>query len=155
MSARPLTGRAVFAWVATGFALVIAANGIFAYFAVNSWTGLTTANAYNEGLAYNRTLDQAVAAARLGWRAEMGWRDGTAELRLYGRDGLPLEGLSVAARFARPVQEGFDRSVTLAAIGPGRYAAPMELPLPGQWEMTIEARGAGAVYRAATRIFAP
>jgi nitrogen fixation protein FixH len=155
MSARPLTGRVVFAWVAAGFGLVIAVNGIFAYFAVQSWTGLTAPNAYEQGLAYNRVLDQAAAQARLGWRAEMGWRDGAAELRLYDRDGRPVDGLSVAARFARPVQEGFDRSVALVSAGPGRYAAPVDLPLSGQWEMTIEAKGADAVYRAATRIFAP
>lgn len=155
MSARPLTGRVVFAWVAAGFALVIAVNGTFAYFAVTSWSGLTTANAYNEGLAYNRVLDQAAAQARLGWRAEMSWRDGAAELRLHDRNGRPLDGLSVAARFTRPVREGFDRSVMLAAIGQGRYAAPIELPLPGQWDMVVEARGANTLYRAAARVFAP
>jgi nitrogen fixation protein FixH len=155
MSARPLTGRAVLAWVAAGFALVTAVNGTFVYFAVASWSGLTTVNAYNEGLAYNRVLDQAAAQARLGWRAEMGWRDGAAELRLYNRDGQPLDGLSVAARFARPVQEGFDRSVALTAAGSGRYAAPVDLPLPGQWDMVVEARGAETVYRAAVRVFAP
>lgn len=155
MSARPLTGRVVFGWIAAGFAVVIAVNGVFAWFALQSWTGLTTANAYNEGLAYNHVLDQAAAQARLGWRAEMGWRDGTAELRLFDRAGKPVHGLVVAARFARPVQEGFDRSIALTEAGIGRYVASIALPLPGQWEMTIEAAGTGANYRAAARVFVP
>jgi|CXWL01.1.fsa_nt_gi nitrogen fixation protein FixH len=155
MSARPLTGRAVFAWIAAGFGLVIAVNGVFMYFALKSWTGLTSANAYNEGIAYNRTLDRAAAQAQLKWRAEMGWSDGAAELRLYDRDGKPVQGLSVVATFARPVQEGFDHSAALTEAGPGRYFATVALPLPGQWNMTIEARHGATSYRAATRVFVP
>jgi nitrogen fixation protein FixH len=85
----------------------------------------------------------------------MGWSEGAAELRLYDRDGKPVQGLSVVATFARPVQEGFDHSAALTEAGPGRYFATVALPLPGQWNMTIEARHGATSYRAATRVFVP
>lgn len=150
-----LQGRHVFGCIAAFFAVVTAVNGIFIYFALSSWSGLTAPDAYNRGIAYNRVLDEAAAQARLGWRAEIGWRKGTAEARLVDRDGSPLDGLAVAAHFARPLGKGEPLDVALVATAPGRYVAAIDLPLPGQWEMQIEARGAAGRYQAATRLIVP
>ena len=150
-----LQGRHVFGCIAAFFAVVIAVNGVFVYFALSSWSGLTASDAYSRGIAYNRVLDEAAAQARLGWRAEIGWRKGAAEARLVDRDGSPLDGLEVVAHFTRPLGKGQPVDVTLVAAAPGRYLAAIDLPLPGQWEMLIEARGAGGRYQAATRLIVP
>ncbi|MDP6343656.1 MAG: FixH family protein, partial [Alphaproteobacteria bacterium] len=56
---RPLTGRDVL-WLLLGFfALIIVVNGIFVVLALNSFSGVSTENAYRQGLAYNQTLQAA------------------------------------------------------------------------------------------------
>lgn len=150
-----LQGRHVFGWIAAFFGVVTAVNGIFVYYALSSWSGLTASDAYNRGLAYNHVLDEAAAQRKLGWGAEMGWRRGNAEARFVDRDGSPLKGLEIAARFSRPLGEGEPIDVMLVAKAPGVYMAPIELPLPGQWDMQIEASGAGGRYRATTRLVVP
>ena len=52
------------------FAAFLLANGIMIYFAVASWTGVGTENAYERGLAYNQTLDAVRAQEALGWQVE-------------------------------------------------------------------------------------
>ncbi len=155
---RPITGRMALVGVLVFFGVIFAANGALVFFALDSWPGLTTDNAYEEGLAYNRTLDSAAAQARLGWtsavvftpaeKKENGPWTGQLRLRLTGRGDIPVTRLDARARFRRPVKEGFDVTVTLEEVAPGQYAAPVALPLAGRWYADIDVRRSGAtVYR--------
>lgn len=142
---RRITGRHVLIGMLTFFAVVVAANGAFIFLALDSWTGLSTEDAYRKGLAYNETLDAAEAQKALGWRAHLDFEpDGGAAgiLRAVFEDarGHPVEGLSVGAAIRRPTTEGFDQDVALSPSGAGRYAARIELPLRGQWDVRLTAR---------------
>lgn len=145
-------GRKVFYVLIAFFGAVIAVNGVFVYLALASWNGLTSRNAYEEGLAYNRTIEHIRAQAGLGWRFDIGYRDDQAVVAVLDRDGRPLDGLRLRVQFVRPTSEGNDLTVALNAEGGGRYAAAAALPLPGQWDMVVDAEGASGTFRAVKRI---
>ncbi len=134
------------------FGAVLAVNGVFVYLALASWNGLTSRNAYEEGLAYNRTIEHIRVQAALGWRLDIDYRDGRAVVTALDRDGQPLDGLRLHVRFMRPTSEGNDLTVALNADGGGRYIAAAVLPLPGQWDMVVDAEGASGAFRAVKRI---
>ena len=87
----------------------------------------------------------AAAQQRLGWTAalEAPRRAGVpASIALAMRDraGAPVTGLAVELWIRRPVGALADRRLALAEAGPGRYTAPVTLPLAGQWQFDIVAR---------------
>ncbi|MBL4602812.1 MAG: FixH family protein, partial [Emcibacteraceae bacterium] len=43
---KPYTGKRILAWFVGFFLVVFLANGIMTYFALSTWTGLETENAY-------------------------------------------------------------------------------------------------------------
>ena len=142
------------------FAVVFAANGTMVAIGFATWTGVTTDDAYRKGLAYNRVLAAARDQEALGWRADLGFEAdgptrGRVGLALADRDGRPLPGALVRARFVRPSHQGHDFELPLPAAGEaGRYGAKVELPLPGVWEVRVSAARDGWIYRLTERIFA-
>lgn len=125
--------------------MVAAVNGVFIYFANVSWTGLQTQDAYEKGLAYNATIDAAKAQEKLGWKATVTF-DATAEnggrltVELVDRDGQPVDGASIHGMVVRPTREGLDQEINLEAVGRGRYAADVTLPLRGVWDIKLRAQ---------------
>jgi len=148
-------------WMFVGFfAVVLAANGMLVYFAAASWTGLETKEYYIRGLAYNRTLEDVARQRELGWKGAVALRPaarGGQELALDLKDskGLGLSGGAVQADFVRPTHAGYDFSVALVDRGNGRYAAPIALPLPGQWDVHIIVRHPYGAYRVTQRLVTP
>lgn len=153
---RPLTGRVVIGTFVAGFLIVIAVNGLMAYFAVSTFTGVTTAEPYTRGLRYNRELAAAEAQVALGWtvrsafRAE-GERRGTLTVTATDRDGKALR-VEAEALFVRPVERGLDFSAPLAERAGGEYVAELEFPRPGQWEARIVLRRGDDAYRQIVRV---
>jgi nitrogen fixation protein FixH len=153
-----VTGRHVLIGMLVFFGIVLVANGAFIFLALDSWTGLSTEDAYRKGVAYNETLDAAEAQKALGWRADLAFEaeDGGGLLQVAFEDarGDPVAGLTVTAAIRRPTHEGFDREVTLEPFDAGRYAARIELPLSGQWDVSLIARARdGARYEIEERIW--
>ncbi|MDJ0949573.1 MAG: FixH family protein [Alphaproteobacteria bacterium] len=148
-------------WTFIGFfGVVFAANGVLAYLAFDTWTGLTTKGAYEKGLDHNRTVQTAEDQRRTGWTAAVGLApsDGgrtkvTVELR--GRDGQRLQGAQVVAHFIRPTQAGHDVDLPLSADRDGRYVGEVVLPLPGQWEVRLDADVHGRAMRWVRRVERP
>lgn len=136
----PITGRTVLYWVIAFFVIIFAANGVFVYFALSSWPGLSTDNAYEKGLRYNATLAEGAAQQKLGWRSSVVAPKGQKlEVRFSGSDGNPLPGLEVTAAMVRPSHEGYDVSVKLRSVEPGLYVAPVTLGLKGHWMVEVNA----------------
>lgn len=148
-------------WIfVASFAVVAAVNGVMIAYAVNTFTGLTTDRAYEDGLAYNQTLAAARAQERLGWKAGVDFaatdRDHARVIvTLHGGDGAPLDGATLSARFIRPTSQGADTEVPLNETGAGRYEAQLGLALPGQWDIVILASHDGASYQTSRRVFVP
>ncbi len=146
-------------WIFVGmFVVVISVNGIMITVAFDSWTGLSTDNAYEEGLAYNERIAAAEAQAALDWQVAM-----TAEplaeqrvrvaLTLRDAAGEPFRADEVRATFIRPTQEGHDMTVWLApGTAPGEHVAEVAVPLKGVWDVHVEARERGDTFRIEKRV---
>lgn len=141
---RPLTGRQILGLMLGFFGLIIAVNGVFVYFAISSFSGVETPDAYTRGLAYNRVIEAAETQAALGWTVTLEQTavvDQTTGLRVSvaDRGGQPIEGLRVTAELRRPTHEGYDQKADLVAVGDGTYAGDIAVPLAGQWDAYIHA----------------
>ncbi|MEX2643419.1 MAG: FixH family protein [Acetobacterales bacterium] len=145
-------------WVFVGgFAVVIAANATLTYFALSSWTGLETREAYIRGNHYNAVLEADARQQALGWKVEAGLArlpDGSEGLNVELRDaaGRPFGGAAVTARLVRPTHEGYDLDLAVPERAVGSYAVPVRLPLPGIWDVRIEARAGADTYRRTVRV---
>lgn len=152
-------------WVFVGgFAVIITVNGIMAYIAVDSWTGLETENAFEEGQKFNTQLAQKASQDALGWAVALQFEDrstdknnraGVLNFTVTDAAGLGVTGLAVEAIAKRPTHEGYDQPLAFVAGQAGSYRAPAKLPLPGQWEIRITASRADERYQMRQRIQVP
>lgn len=134
---RPVTGRSVLWWVVSFFAVIFIANFAFVYFALTSWTGLSTENAYEKGVRYNEVIDEAEAQKKLGWRSQVTLGGGNLVVRLSDKTGKSLTGLSVRVNLIRPVEEGHDFTLTLTETNAGNYQAPVKFTRLGRWHAEV------------------
>ena len=158
VSENTLTGRRVLAYLLGFFGLIFAVNGVFVYFALSTFNGVHTENAYIKGLNYNATIEAAEQQAALGWRMETVLtptdRGGILTVTMHTANGEPVDGLGIDGMFLRPAQDGLDRPVVLQQVGAGRYDALVELPVRGQWDLRLVATTRdGATYRSAERVW--
>jgi len=131
-----------------GFVVIISVNIVLVVYALESWSGLETDQAYDRGLAYNRVLAASEAQAARGWQSSIGYADNQLGVTLRDRSGRGIEGLRVWATFVRPTHEGADQTLELADLGSGRYSAPPTQLAPGNWDVRIRAVGQGEIGRA-------
>jgi nitrogen fixation protein FixH len=138
------------------FAVVFAVNGALAWFAVNSDTGLVNAHPFELGNGYNKVLDEAAAQEALGWhgtaRFDGSSLHGEIVAQLADGSGGSLDGLTVTAHVVRPVEPMPELVLSLSPHGPGRYAAALDLPRAGQWEIRVSALRGGQSFQFAQRI---
>ena len=145
-------------WVFVGlFLVVLAANGTLIYIAVSTFTGLETSDAYKKGLDYNERLVAAERQQQLGWEAVVETKSDAPKqvsltFTLSDRLEAPITSAEVEAEFVRPVQAGHDLTVQLDDQGGGRYAALVDLPLAGQWDVRLTAKARDSIYRLIERI---
>lgn len=139
-----IRGKHVLIAVLGMFGIVILVNLTFVYFALDSWTGLTTENAYQEGLAYNQVLAARDAQRDLGWQGDLSL--GTASsgedsvtITLKDKSGAPLSGLELTGKLRRPTREGIDQSLIWQEQAPGAYNALVALPQRGNWDLVFSA----------------
>ena len=144
---RMLTGRKFLAILVGAFIAVAAVNGLMIWYAESSWTGLVSDSAYEQGLGFDRMLAESRAEAALGWQGALTYDAATGHLTvtLADAEGRPMSGLQLLVQWLRPTREGFDRTVTLTELAPGRYGAAIRLPLPGQWDVRVTVMERGQV----------
>jgi nitrogen fixation protein FixH len=134
----PVTGRSVLWWVISFFAVIFIANFFFIYFALSSWTGLSTENAYEKGVRFNETLAKADAQKIQGWQSTVSLVGGTQlKIILTDKNQRALRGLGVSAKLIRPVKEGNDQKFMLKEFGPGIYQAPVAFSHQGRWQVEV------------------
>ncbi len=127
------------------FASFIATDVVFASLAFRSFPGEVSTQPYEEGLAYNATLDRRARQAALGWTvtAESALtpdgRRRTLELRWTGKDGRPLGGLAVDASLGQPATGKGLRRLSFKEAAPGVYRADAP-PLHGYWTLQFTGR---------------
>ncbi|WP_207480831.1 FixH family protein [Arenibaculum pallidiluteum] len=127
-----------------GFLLVIAVNAAMITIALKTWGGLETENHYLKGVAFNRALEGVHEQERRGWHVEFrseapGGGIARVVFSLADAAGAPLTGAAVRVEMMRPTSQGYDFTAMLAETAPGRYAADVKTPLPGQWDLRVVA----------------
>lgn len=153
-----LNGWHVLASLVAFFGVMIAANGVFLYFAVTTFTGIETADAYRKGVAYNASLEEARQLDKLGWQGTLKATSDRIEFVLKNADGQPVRGVRVEGRVGRPATDTFDQSVAFEDDGSGLYRSePLQLA-PGNWIVAVEAHdpvdaGSSPRYRLKDRLW--
>jgi nitrogen fixation protein FixH len=131
------------------FGIVIAVNAVFVTLAIGTFTGVTTANPYKEGLAYNQVLAARDAQRGLGWQGEVDLAQAAAgedRIAVVLRDaaGSPLTGLQLSGSLRRPTHAGIDQPLAWQEAAPGRYEAAVALPERGNWDLLVSADAGGS-----------
>lgn len=159
VASKKLTGRHVAFMLAGFFGLMFAVNGIFVYFALNSFSGVSVSDAYRRGLAYNQVLQEKEAQNARGWQHSLVFEQsdddkGTLRLRLLNSDKLPMTNVTITGTLGRPVIEAADKTVTFVFAEPF-YAVDLSDLEKGQWDVTIRVQGGGYAepYRLDKRIW--
>ncbi len=142
------------------FLVVFLVNGAFVYWALHSFTGLVTDKAYDQGVAFNETIQAQQKQDALGWQGEVttvlqSGQSGSVQFTLRDRSGQPVSGARVTGLLFRPVQAGMDQPLILAEGQPGVYQGTVTVPQPGQWEVRLEATAPTGSFRHARRIQVP
>lgn len=133
---RRIDGRHVLAGLAVFFAVMLLANAVFVYFAVTTFGGVDTEDAYRKGIAYNRALEDAATQTGLGWKISLAYDGDRGSLTLTVADaaGLPVSGLDITGRLLHPATTA--RDVTLERFedhGNGRYLRALDPTVKGAW----------------------
>ena len=100
---------------------------------------------------------RAEAQYALGWTVDVAFAQTGAdvgELQVHAADehGNPLAWASITAKFVRPTQQGQDFSVEVQPASTG-YAAVVDFPLSGVWDLKLLIEHDGRPYRFEERIF--
>ena len=151
-----LTGRRVVAILGLFFLVMFVANIALIYFALHTLHGSELENPYDASQAYNSQIAEARAQAERGWKVNVMTRaEGEGErimVEFRNRDGGPISGLAVTARFQHPFDAALDRVASLASDGLD-YEGVATPVRSGRWLLVIEAkRGSERLFRSENKI---
>ena len=140
-----IEGRHVLFALLAFFGVMFIVNGIFLYYAVGTFNGFETRDAYRRGLTYNERIASETAQAASGWKPVVHFEVDGQKLIVEMRDkhGKGVAGLAISGEVRRPVNDKEDQRVTLHEIAPARYAAPLKLSA-GQWIISARISKPGA-----------
>lgn len=137
------TGRNMLIGFGLFFLTIFGANAIMVYYAITTFDGVETDNAYRKGRAYNHVLEADAAQRALGWTVTLtitasdpsdnGSRPVAATVIIKNMDGEPVELDTVTLSFWRPTHQGMDVTTDMAQHTSGIYTADAELAEAGNW----------------------
>jgi len=155
----PPRRRSIIPWLFPGgLGLVFAVNMIMLWFALGTFPGMVTRNAYEEGRRHDDVLRQDAAIAALGWHVAIRFLPqdgGMIEARYAGPDDKPISGLTPQATLSRPVGDPIRLQAALHEEAPGVYRARLALPHRGLWDVHVVANGGSVPHQKAERIQVP
>lgn len=158
------SGRGYLLIILAGFALVIAVNIGMVVVALDSFSGLETEDHYRKGIKYNDNVAAAKAQAEMGWQMSYEFdlvgqseqtREGNVRVSFADRNGQPMTDLDVEVVYVRPVESGFDQTLTLTHREQGIYAGTVKLPKAGQWDMRVHAWQGDKAFQESHRVQIP
>lgn len=139
---RRFTGYHLLGLLAGVFTLVVVANGVMIYHAGRSFRGVTSDHAYEEGLAYNATLQEKARQGQLQLHLTRAAASGTLVYHLAENDNLPVTGGEVSLTLQRPLGELPSHTVACPEADQS-YACPLPALARGQWDLILQARWPG------------
>jgi len=144
-------------WVFVGAMLVvIAVNAVLVTYALKSFSGLVVDKPYERGVQYNQVLMAKARQDALGWKVETHVRGRVLEIHLTGRDGAPLDRVTVTGELQRPLGGLAPLALSFTAVGNGRYVAKLDaVPQHGQWDVSATLQQGDERYFLVERVFVP
>lgn len=138
---RKLTGKHALAMLLGFFSLTFIANGFFLYFALTSFSGLSTNDPYQKGIDYNEALAAKEAQLARGWKTnlvivETGVQEVLITMSLTDANGKVPAFTEIKAILRRPAVEGDDVALEFVRDGVALKAAAYA-PKPGNWDLTV------------------
>ena len=130
---RKITGRMVLIGMIAFFGVVSAVNGVFIYFALDTWPGLAVENSYERGLNYNEVLNQARRQSQFGWTTSLRAVPEGITFELTDRDKRPVSYADVAVKLSRPASARFDQEFVLTETSAGTYSVKAVNLEQGRW----------------------
>ncbi len=125
------------------FVVVITANLTMAYFAIDTFSGLETEDAYRKGRDYNETLLAAKQQEALGWQEEIllarsGSGVGAAHHITVNLRGAEAEtGLKVTLLVRRPATDAYDQLIALVETTPATFEGVVKSLGQGRWKLSL------------------
>ena len=156
-----LTGGKVLAILVAFFGTIASADAVLVASALRTWSGLEVASPYQASQHYNEEARLARRHEAQGWRlASLAEREGAGGLALtvtlQARDGSPLAGRRLQARFERPTDKRGDLGADLTETVPGNYVAHLDRVAAGQWDLVVDVVGQdGSDFRRKSRLVLP
>jgi len=156
------TGRRILVGLGAFFLSVFAANGVMVFYALSTFDGVETDDAYRKGRAYNHVLEADAAQTALGWTTNIETKssilaDGVsiyATVTVATNDGEAATLRDPVLTFWRPTVQGMDEQIEIIAAGDGSYQGAVRLAQPGNWIVRLNAETAeGAPYVHEERLF--
>jgi len=152
-----LTGRFVLVAIISFFVVVMGVNGIMAYLAVETFSGVQSEKPYENGLAFNRDIARARAQYAQGWsvnetisRSPSGAV--SIDVGISDSSSQVVAGLAVTSTLKAPVDSRNDCTAALTDQTNGHYVGVTQCGA-GQWDIeTIARRGGDIVYKSTNRI---
>jgi len=134
-------------------AITVAANVVLIVMANDPRASVVEPDYYRKAVAFDSTMAERAADAKLGWRMEatLGLPSAAGaglDVRLLDASGTPLDDASVRVVALHNLDAGHPVSGLLAGQGSGRYRATLPLAYAGRWELRF------AVQRGAQRFTA-
>ena len=155
---RELCGRTVLFSLVGFFAVVIGVNVTMMTLAISTMPGTEVDSPYLAGIKYNAEISAARVQEGRGWRMTSYVArddDGRAVITIEARDrnGVPLTGLALSVKLARPTDKRADRAFTLGERTAGRYSGDAVDVAAGVWDLQVEAdRGGERLFRSKNRL---
>lgn len=136
-----ITGKQVLVAITIFFAILFLINGIFIYYAVSTFNGVETSDAYQSGLNYNQRIASDSRQKALGWNLKLDAVKAKQMISLSMQDkrGRPVAGLRINAIIGRPATNRFDQPLAFQENRPGSYTVNFEGLSGGNWLIAIEA----------------
>lgn len=137
-----------------GLTIVLTAMTIIA---LRTETGVVTKHPYEQGLAYNKIIAAEENQEALDWHGKITFLQKTEKSGILLFDINDISGNIVAldkvsADITRPAKQGMDFKIELPHDETGKFAAEVEFPTNGLWEIRVYANKGSDKYQIAKRI---
>lgn len=140
------------------FVVFILVDIFYIYMAQKTWQGIATEDGYQKGLHYNQTIEYVKRQRELGWSSKINYfkvapQSGDLNFTLTDKSRLTISNAKVVAVITRPVQSGYDFAVNLQFNQKKSfYSSRINFPLPGQWNIEIQAIRGSDTYQEVKRL---
>jgi len=134
-------GRHMVICLSIFFGTMFVVNGIFLYYAISTFNGLSTEDAYRTGLHYNTRIAEENTQIRLGWKSEVVTTASQDQLTITitDKNRAPVSSLQIEANLQRPASNRFDIPLIFKERKAGEYISDLKDVGQGNWVLDFRA----------------